>query len=67
VAFCLQCAGEEEGGAHEMLLSSLAAYQREDGRLCDETLDVSAEESAAHATAAALLAFAGAAERADER
>ncbi|HSP78068.1 MAG TPA: M55 family metallopeptidase, partial [Myxococcaceae bacterium] len=63
VAFCLQCAGEAGGGAHEALLSFLAAHQQADGRLSDETLDASAEESAAHATAAALLAFAGADER----
>jgi D-amino peptidase len=63
VAFCLQGMGETGGGAHAALLSFLATHQREDGCLCDETLEASAEESAAHATAAALLAFAGASER----
>ncbi|WNG23320.1 M55 family metallopeptidase [Cystobacter fuscus] len=52
VVFCLQCAGESGGGAHESLLALLAACQRPDGSVGDE-----------HSTAAALLAFAGALER----
>ncbi|WP_306818888.1 M55 family metallopeptidase [Archangium lipolyticum] len=52
VAFCLQCAGESGGGAHALLLSLLREHQRPDGAMED-----------AHATAGALLAFAGAEER----
>ncbi|WNG43401.1 M55 family metallopeptidase [Archangium minus] len=52
VAFCLQCVGEAEGGAHEALLSLIVEQQRPEGDLGD-----------AHATAGALLAFTGAEER----
>jgi D-amino peptidase len=52
LAFCLQCVGEAGGGAHEALLSLLERHQLPDGRMED-----------AHATAGALLAFAGAEER----
>lgn len=52
LAFCLQCVDEAAGGAHEALLALLAEHQRPDGRMED-----------AHATAGALLAFAGAEER----
>ena len=52
LAFCLQCVGEAEGGAHEALLALLERHQLPDGRMED-----------AHATAGALLAFAGAEER----
>ncbi len=52
VAFCLQCAGEAGGGAHVSLLSLLLEHQQPDGAMED-----------AHATAGALLAFAGAEER----
>jgi D-amino peptidase len=52
LAFCLQCVDEAGGGAHEALLSLLAGHQRPDGCMDD-----------AHATAGALLAFAGAEER----
>jgi D-amino peptidase len=52
VAFCLQRAGEAGSGAHEALLALLAEHQRAEGDLGD-----------AHATAGALLAFAGAEER----
>ena len=48
VAFCLQCGKESAGGAHASLLALLAAHQQPSGDLGD-----------AHATAAALLAFAG--------
>jgi D-amino peptidase len=63
VAFCLQCVGESGSGAHEALLTLLAAHQRPEGHLCDDTTGPSPDESAAHATAGALLAFAGAEER----
>jgi D-amino peptidase len=53
VVFCLQCAGESGGGAHASLLALLATHQQPDGAVGD-----------AHSTAAALLAFAGALERA---
>ncbi|HEX8825843.1 MAG TPA: hypothetical protein VF794_38385, partial [Archangium sp.] len=56
VAFCLQCVDEVGGGAHEALLSLLIAHQQSDGRLGEG-------EGAAHATAGALLALAGAEER----
>ncbi|HYO57042.1 DUF6895 family protein [Archangium sp.] len=52
LVFCLQCVGEAGGGAHAALLSLLARQQQPDGRMDD-----------AHATAGALLAFAGAEER----
>jgi D-amino peptidase len=52
LAFCLQCVGEAGGGAHEALLALLEAHQQPDGCMED-----------AHATAGALLAFAGAEER----
>ncbi|MGZ3461333.1 MAG: hypothetical protein ACXU86_22815, partial [Archangium sp.] len=52
LAFCLQCAGEAGGGAHEALLALLAGRQHPEGHLED-----------AHGTAGALLAFAGAEER----
>ncbi|WP_434386168.1 DUF6895 family protein [Melittangium boletus] len=52
LAFCLQCAGETEGGAHAALLTFLAEQQQPGGDLMGD----------AHATAAGLLAFAGAAE-----
>ncbi|OJH35944.1 DUF6895 family protein [Cystobacter ferrugineus] len=54
VAFCLQCVGESRGGPHAALLTFLAERQRPEGDM----------EGNAHATATALLAFAGARERA---
>ena len=53
VAFCLQCGGESGGGAHASLLTFLAEQQRPEGDM----------EGDAHATATALLAFAGSLER----
>ncbi|ATB30468.1 M55 family metallopeptidase [Melittangium boletus] len=53
VVFCLQCVEESGGGAHASLLSLLIERQDARGGLGD-----------AHATAAALLALAGACERA---
>jgi D-amino peptidase len=52
LAFCLQCVGEAGGGAHELLLSLLDGQQQSDGSMED-----------VHATAGALIAFAGAEER----
>ncbi|MCY1073510.1 M55 family metallopeptidase [Archangium lansingense] len=52
LAFCLQCVGEAGGGAHEALLSLLVEHQQPDGCMED-----------AHATAGALIAFAGSEER----
>jgi D-amino peptidase len=52
LAFCLQGLGEAGGGAHEALLALLEAQQQPEG--CFED---------AHATAGALIAFAGAEER----
>lgn len=52
LAFCLQAMGEAGGGAHEALLALLESRQQPDGCMED-----------AHATAGALLAFAGAEER----
>jgi D-amino peptidase len=63
VAFCLQCAGEAGGGAHEALLRLLITHQQSDGRLSDGTTGLASDEGAAHATAGALIAFAGAEER----
>jgi len=65
-AFCLQCAGEQGGGAHEALLQLLAAHQQPDGRVL-EAVGGHAEEEAAHSTAGTLLAFAGAEERRKSR
>ena len=53
VVFCLQCVEESGGGAHASLLSLLIERQAPRGGLGDS-----------HATAAALLAFAGTCERA---
>jgi D-amino peptidase len=64
LAFCLQCAGEAAGGAHEALLALLSRHQQSDGRMCEgSSEEESADDGTAHATAGALLAFAGAEER----
>lgn len=54
LAFCLQCVGEVRGAPHAALLSFLAEQQEPGGAMGAD----------AHATATALLAFAGARERA---
>lgn len=64
VAFCLQAAGEADGGAHQALLKKLARdHLAEDGRGLDGSAGASGEDDAEHCTAALLLAFAGAEER----
>ena len=63
VAFCLQCAGEAGGGAHEALLTLLVTHQQSEGRLSDGTLGPDSDAGAAHATAGALIALLGAEER----
>jgi len=62
VAFCLQCAGETAGGAHEALLALLSQQQQPDGRMGEGTAD-GPDDGTAHATAAALICLAGAEER----
>ncbi len=63
VALCLQCAGEAGGGAHEALLTLLVRHQQSDGRLSDGSMGMASAELEPHATAAALVALAGAEER----
>jgi D-amino peptidase len=63
VAFCLQCAGEAGGGAHEALLALLVTHSRSEGALSEGTTGPASDAGAAHATAGALIAFAGAEER----
>ena len=64
LAFCLQSAGEAESPTHAQLLHGLLRRQSLDGRLGDEGPAGEDPEGVAHTTAAALIALAGAAERA---
>lgn len=61
-AICLQLAAEHETPEHQSLLALIARHQRADGSVVDPSREET-EERIAHATAAGLLALAGATER----
>jgi D-amino peptidase len=61
VAACLHVAGKAGSDSHRMLLDALVHAQQPDGRVLDTTLGEAPGDQVAHTTAAALLAFAGAA------